>query len=279
MIRSNSWDELMDRIAAKPIFGTLLALAAITVVAVQIDGQSPPNAVSAPPAFDIASFRALARPYPSGGGPWTVDHGRFIAQTGWVRAVIGFAYNVLPPVKVHGGPTWIDTDLYDFEAKAEDSNAGPDQIRAMMQTLLFDRFKLVVHRETREEQVYTLVVGKNGSKMQEAKEGRRDHIDFPGPGQIVCTECELGGALTGQLSNILENPVLDNTGLKGFYNFRLEFADPRWRSKDGNPLPSELASRPDIFTAVQEQLGLKLEARKGPVEILVVDHIERPSEN
>ena len=196
-----------------------------------------------------------------------------------MRAVIGFAFNVLPPVNVHGGPSWIDTDLYVFEAKAENPNAGPDQIRAMLQTLLIDRFKLVVHRETREKQVYTLVVGKNGSKMQEAKEGRRGYIDFTGPGQIVCTECDLGALSSGILSPMLENPVLDNTGLKGFYNFRLEYSDPRWRSKDGNPLPAELASRPDIFSAVQEQLGLKLEANKGPVEILVVDHIERPSEN
>jgi uncharacterized protein (TIGR03435 family) len=186
MIASNSWGELMDRIADKLVLGGLLAFAAITGVAAQIDGQSPPNAVRDPAAFDVASIRALSPPYRDG-GPWTVDHGRFIAQTGWVRAVIGWAYNVLPPIKVHGGPTWIDTDLYDFEAKAEDPNAGPDQIRAMMQTLLVDRFKLAVHRETREEQVYTLVVGRNGSKMQEAKEGRRDHIDFTGPGQIVCT--------------------------------------------------------------------------------------------
>jgi uncharacterized protein (TIGR03435 family) len=143
---------------------------------------------------------------------------------------------------------------------------------------LVDRFKLVVHRETQQGQVYTLVVGENGSKMQEAKEGRRGRIDFTGPGKIICTECRLAG-LANALSNMLEGPVLDNTGLKGFYNFSLEYADPRWRSKDGHPLPSELTSRPDIFSAVQGQLGLKLEAKKGPVEILVVDHIERPSEN
>jgi uncharacterized protein (TIGR03435 family) len=264
----------MHRLAAKLTLGRLLALAAITVVAAQIDGQSPPNEVSAPPAFEVASIKLLAPPIPSGGGPWTVDHGRFIAQTGWVRAVIGYAYNVLPPVKVHGGPTWIDTDRYEFEAKAEDPNAGPDQIRAMIQTLLVDRFKLVIHRETREEQIYALVAGKNGSKMQEAK-GRQSYIEFPGPGQIVCTECALA-SLTNFLSNMLEHPVLDNTGLKEFYNFSLQYADPRWRSKD---LPSELSSRPDIFSAVHEQLGLKLEAKKGPVEGLVVDHIERPSEN
>jgi uncharacterized protein (TIGR03435 family) len=268
------WIESRDKLA----LARLLAFAAMAGVAAQMGGQPLPNAGSAPPAFEVASIRPLARPYPSGGGPWTVDHGRFIAQAGWVRAVIGWAYNMLPPVKVHGGPTWIDTDLYDFEAKAEDAKAGPDQMGAMIQTLLVDRFQLVVHRETQQEQVYTLVVGKNGSKIQEAKEGRRDHIDFPGPGRMVCSECEMVG-VTGVLSSMLEGPVLDNTGLKGFYNFSLEYADPRWRPKDGNPLPTELTSRPDIFSAVAEQLGLKLEARKGPVEILMVDRIERPSEN
>jgi uncharacterized protein (TIGR03435 family) len=266
----------MDRIAAKLIFGRLLAFAAIAVVATQINGQLPPTAMSAPPAFEVASIKPVAPPIPSGGGPWTVDHGRFIAQTGWVRAVIGWAYNVLPPVKVRGGPTWIDSDPYYFEAKAEDPNAGPEQISVMVQTLLVERFKLVVHRETQEERVYTLVVGKNGSKMQEAKDGRPAHIDFPGPGQVVCTEYSLVG-LSYFLSNILQSPVLDNTRLKGFYNFSLEYADPRWGSVDH--LARQLASRPDIFSAVQEQLGLKLEAKKGPVEILVVDHIERPSEN
>jgi uncharacterized protein (TIGR03435 family) len=264
----------MHRIANKLVLGRLLAFAAITGMADQIDGQSPPNAVSAPPAFEVASIKPVAPG--SDGGSWIVDHGRFIAQTGWVRAVIAWAYNVLPPVKVHGAPTWIDTDPYHFEAKAEDPNAGPDQIRAMMQTLLVDRFKLMVHRETQEEQVYTLVVGKNGSKMQEAKEGQRSHMEYPGPGQLVCTACPLVTLTAAVLSSILGIPVLDNTGLKGFYNFSLEFADPRWGSKD---LPSELASRPDIFSAVQEQLGLKLEAKKGPVEILLVDHIEKPSAN
>ena len=198
---------------------TLRLFFAIGFLAAQIDGQPPPGAVSAPSAFDVASIKPVAPPYPSGGGPWTVGHGRFIAQTGWVRAVIGFAYNVLPPVKVHGGPTWIDTDFYDFEAKANDPNAGPDQIRAMMQTLLVDRFKLMVHRETQQEQVYTLVVGKNGSKMQEAKEGRRGHIDYTAPGKIVCTECRLAG-VTNALSNMLESPVLDDTGLKRILQFQ-----------------------------------------------------------
>jgi uncharacterized protein (TIGR03435 family) len=271
----------MGQVASEPNFRRILpVLAAIAIVtASQIDAQYPPDAASAPPVFEVASIRPLARPYPSGGGGWIVGHGRFRAQTGWVRAVIGWAYNVLPPVKVHAGPTWIDTDLYDFEAKAEDPDAGPEKIRAMMQALLLDRFKLVVHRETQEEQTYTLVVGKNGSKMEEAKDGPKTDISFTGSGQIVFTNCNLVG-LISILSSTLESPVVDNTGLKGFYNFNLEFADPRvlQKARDLGSQPP-VDPRPDLFTAVQEQLGLKLETKKGPVEILVVDHIERPSEN
>ena len=165
----------------------VLVVAATAVAVGLLSAQAPEQKLS----FEVASIKPLAPPYPSSAGPWTVDHGRFIAQVGWVRGVIGYAYNVLPAVKVHGGPAWIDTDRYSFQAKAEDPNAGPDQIRAMMQTMLVDRFKLVVHRETQQEQVYTLVVGKSGSKMQEAQDGRRAHVDSPGPGQIVCTECPL----------------------------------------------------------------------------------------
>jgi uncharacterized protein (TIGR03435 family) len=122
-----------------------------------------------PPAFEVASVRLVAPPYPTGGGPWTVDHGRFRAQVALVRAVIGWAYGVRGPALVHGGPDWLDTEPYHFEAKAENPDADEDQIWAMVRTLLADRFKLVAHRETHEAQVYTLVVGKNGSKMQETE--------------------------------------------------------------------------------------------------------------
>ena len=155
----------------------------------------------------------------------------------------------------------------------------------MMQTLLAERFKLAVHRETQQGQVYTLVIGKNGSKLQDAKEGHKSFINWAGPGHVTFTEANLL-ALVNILSGLLGNPVRDETGLKGLYNFSLNFEDPRLlRARDGgHPPPSgsnppPLDPLPDIFTAVQEQLGLKLEAKKGPVEILVIDHMERPSEN
>lgn len=98
------------------------------------------------------------------GGPWTVTHGRFRAETGHVRSVIGWAYNLLP-AQVKGGPDWINREPYYFDARAGDPEAGPEPIRTMLQALLAERFKMVVHRDTQQGQVYTLVVGKNGSKL------------------------------------------------------------------------------------------------------------------
>jgi uncharacterized protein (TIGR03435 family) len=132
----------------------------------------------------------------------------------------------------------------------------------------------VVHRDTQTAQVYTLTVGKNGSKLQDAKDGRKNYINWTGPGQVTFTENQgLGGGLINILSFLLSAPVVDETGLHGSFNFSLDFTNPR------DPRPRQADSPPDLFTAVQEQLGLKLEAKKGPVEVLVVDHMERPSAN
>jgi uncharacterized protein (TIGR03435 family) len=202
-----------------------------------------------------------------------VTHGHFRAQTGWVRGVIAWAHGVLSP-QLRGGPSWIDTDLYDFDAKS-DQDAGPEQIRAMIRTLLADRFTLVAHRETQALQTYTLVIGKNGSKMQEAKQGTKNYINWTGSGQVEFTECNMLG-LINVLSGVLGSPVNDETGLKGLYSFTLAFTDPRAPQPPG---AAEADARPSLFAAVQDQLGLRLESRKGPAEVLVIDHIERPGEN
>src|SRR5580658_6238105 len=217
-------------IVGKPIFGTpaVIMIGVLMVTVCRIDGQSPEGAKppAAELAFEVASVKPIPPPYQSGGGPWTVTHGRFRAQTGWVRAVIAWAYNV-STAQVKDAPDWIDQELYYFDARAENEEAGPDQVRTMLQALLAERFKLMVHRDTQQGQVYTLTVGKNGSKLQDAKDGQKTFIDFNGPGHITFTANQTLLGLVGQLTNILSTPVRDETGLKGTYNFTLEFADPR----------------------------------------------------
>jgi uncharacterized protein (TIGR03435 family) len=220
--------------------------------------------------FEVASIKPVPPPFPPGGGPWIANHGRFRAEAAQVRGVIAMAYEVLP-VQVKGGDYWIDREPYSFDARAENPDAGPDQIRAMVQTLLADRFKLAVRRETRQVDAYRLIVGKNGSKLKDANGGRSNYINWTGLGQVTFTEMTSLLPLSAILGSILDVPVLDETGLKGTYNYSLEFSDPR--------LPADLRSRPDLFTAVQEQLGLQLQQAKGPFAIIVIDHVERPSEN
>jgi uncharacterized protein (TIGR03435 family) len=205
-----------------------------------------------------------------------MNRGRFTAKSAPVRTVIGDAYGNF---FVHGGPDWVD-DLYDFDAEAG-SDAGPAQLRVMVQALLMDRFKLAVHRETQEVQVYTLVIGKNGPKMHEGKGTTKPYMRSYGTGPGQRWEfAEVGMVpLVGFLTGTLLTPVLNRTGLKGVYNFKVQFADPRRQlSQNGEQLSAD--SLPDIFTAVQEQLGLELKkAGKLSMEILVIDHIERPTEN
>ncbi len=119
----------------------------------------------------MASVKPIKRQIGPGGGPWTFAHGRFNAEATTLRGVIGWAYNTLT-VQVRGGPGWLDTERYDFVAKAESPDAGREQLRAMLQSLLADRFQLAIHRESRNESqpsVHSRFWQSNGPKLQEAK--------------------------------------------------------------------------------------------------------------
>lgn len=225
-----------------------------------------------------------------------------------LQALIGLAYDVRDH-QLSGVPGWARSDKYDIEAKMDGAVADevrkltPDQSKAatqqMLQALLADRFKLAVHRETTEQPVYALVIAKNGPKIHEAKPDDTYPNGFKGPDGKVGHGMMMGGngSLTGQgvpitnlvklLSRLLGRNVIDKTGLAGNYDFTLKFAPDQgpagFGGPGGNPAPSDAAppdsSGPSIFTAVEEQLGLKLEPQKGPVEMIVIDHVEKPSEN
>lgn len=235
---------------------------------------------------------------------YTVDGYR--AECVTVRNLIRTAYDV-KDYGVSGNPDWVNTELFNVEAKAETSVADalskltPEQLKlarqGMLQALLAERFNLKIHRETKDEPVYLLVVGKNGPKFQNANSG--DTHTFPGAdGSAVRGQIALGAGSEGgrtakghsvsmklfadYLSLVLGRPVLDRTGLTGAYDFTLEWTPDATQTPAPDPAIAD--SRPglqgaSIFSAVQEQLGLKLEPGKGPVELIVIDHIEKPSRN
>jgi uncharacterized protein (TIGR03435 family) len=228
------------------------------------------------PAFEAASVKP-SDPSSYNNSVGFQPGGRFSAKNLTLKGLIRMAYDVRG-FQINGGPrceackSWMDSDRYDVETKAE-GNPPPSTVHLMLQTLLADRFKLKLHRETKELPVYWLVVGKNGSKLPETG-------DTPGPFKIrrgSLSACTTMAALANVFSNWLERVVLDKTGLAGKYNIRLEWT-PDETAPSSEP---EIASRPgaSLFSAVEQQLGLKLEARKGPVEILVIESAEKPSRN
>ena len=229
--------------------------------------------------------------------------GRFGVSNFPLKTVIEMAFNV-KDFQIAGGPAWIDSDGYDFNAKAA-TNATFEEMKPMIESLLSDRFKLVVHRETKELPIYDLVVAKGGVKLAAPKEGNcvthEPNTPYPPPtggsrplfcGNVRSGRGSFDGAkisismLVGNLSDILGRPINDKTGLSGTFDIHLEFATDdaiantivAGRTEGEKPPQADSPAR-SILTALQEQLGLRLESSKGPVGVLVIDHVERPSGN
>lgn len=318
------------RIMARPVGLTmslgrkvLLGAAALLAVAVPVvfgmlhatpsRAQSQPQNTAAPsPPYEYEA--ATIKPSKGFGpgsriGVWAAADG-FSAWFITLQQIISVAYGV-ERFQISGGPSWLPSERFDIEAKMDAATAGAlkklsqDQRvlaqQQMLQALLADRFQLTVHRETNELTTYTLVIGKGGPKLQEAKPGDTYPNAHAAPdGTHLGAGSMWGGVLDGEvtaqavpiaklaqnLTQMLGHPVLDETELKGIYDFKLQFTpDDRLQPPSGLapstrlPVPPADSNAPSLFDALQEQLGLKLESGKGPVEVIVIDHAQRPSPN
>jgi uncharacterized protein (TIGR03435 family) len=240
-----------------------------------------------PLAFDVASIK-LSKPGGRGGGIRPLAGGQtYVATNVPVRQIIKLMYR-LADSQLVGGPNWLDTEFYDVEGKTEMKGATSDQLHEMFQTLLADRFKLRFHTETRETARYVLTVDKSGSKMKVSELPNNFDIPLQGVGRgKIAAQREPMSHFCWFLSQGLNAPVVDKTGLDKNYDFTLEWspelqdAAKAGTQPPGNgpnePPPS--SDGPTLFTALREQLGLKLELQKGPVQVFVIDHAERPAEN
>jgi uncharacterized protein (TIGR03435 family) len=221
--------------------------------------------------FEVTSVKRVPRP-PDGriSSSMNMDPGRIHCTNVTVKKLIWESWQIKEYQVT--GPDWIDTELYNIDATMPPGTSG-DQVLIMVRNLLKDRFQLALHSEMKEMTVYALTVGKNGPKMQQAEFGRGG--TYTSPGKMVGKGVFMRN-LTENLSRQLDMPVIDNTGLKGAFDFTLEWQpEPRGDSHAAGAPAPEASAGPSIFTAVQEQLGLKLEARKAPLEVLVVDRAER----
>lgn len=274
-------------------------------------------AQSAAPAFEVASIKRNK----SGDGFMGMGMqpgGRLTMTNMPVRQLIVRAYGV-QPYQVLGGPSWITSDRFDITAKAP-GDASPQEMNAMLETLLADRFKLKVRKETRQSDVYRLVKARADGKLGEALKPAAVNCDMargraggpppgPGAGPAAARGPATGGPMMGPCQFLIApgrfqvagqsmaafanslgmqvgRPVLDETGLQGAYDFTLTFMPDAGRGMPAGPpppgapeLPPIDPNAPALPTALQEQLGLRLESGKGPVEMIVIDSIDQPTED
>jgi uncharacterized protein (TIGR03435 family) len=244
-------------------------------------------------SFDVASIK------PNQSGERTMLYqpgrgGRFTATNCSLNLLIQYAYDVVR-YQISGAPEWVVSDRFDVSAKAE-RDTEIREIPAMLQRLLEDRFQLKYHWDTKEAAGYSLVVSKAG-KLREAHPGdcsvpNSSATTFPdapcgalrnSPGHTQGNKLT-AGELAGSLSFFVQAFVLDTTNLAGRYDIDLQWAPESVRMQspappEAGPLSPVESTGPSIFTALQEQLGLRLEPARGPVKILVIEHVQRPSEN
>jgi len=285
------------------IFLNLLGIAGVL-------GAAGIRAQSLNPAYDVVSIKP-AKPSGSAGGSGLIGNGIEYTADGLranstVMSLVQSAYAV-DADRISGAQGWMASEKFSIDAKMESSVADElnklsvderDSARQrMLQALLADRFKLTVRTESKELPVYELVIGKSGLKIQEAKPGDTYAdgikggsgkglggdlmVGFGSTGNVKAQGIEIGTFAQG-LSRYLKRPVVDKTGLTGRYDFTLYYApEARAQAPSGSAADSAAVdpTGPSLFTAVQEQLGLKLEAKKDPLAIIVIEHVERPSGN
>jgi uncharacterized protein (TIGR03435 family) len=250
--------------------------------------KPPPPPKSMPkdanPSFEVATIKP-SKPGAPGKGLVMRDPRTFITINYSAADLIVFAYGIHPR-QIVGAPAWLESELFDIQATPEPAGTpNRKQIEVMIQKLLADRFKLTFHRDKKELSVFSIVVAKTGAKLTPSggDPNGLPGLGFQGLGRMFATNANITDFAALMQSTVLDRPVLDQTGLTGRFDFQLKWTadDSQFPGVRGQlPPAGETADAPpDLFTALQQQLGLKMEATKAPVGVIVVDHVEKPSEN
>ena len=240
-----------------------------------------PMAADANPGFEVASIKP-SQP-DAQGKAFTMRGRQVITINTSLSDLMTFAYGVHAR-QIANGPEWMTKDHFDITG-IPDTEGQPNerQLRTMMQKLLADRFKLVFHRDKQELSVYALVVGRDGAKL--TKSGGDPNglpgLIFRGLGVLPALNASMADFASVMQAAVLDRPVVDQTGLAGKYDFTLTWTpdDSQFRGMGIRvPPPPDNATAPSLFTAIQEQLGLRLESTKAPAEVLVIDRVAKPTE-
>jgi|SRR5215471_11121444 len=241
----------------------------LTIGCVVLTVWSPRSEGQASPSFDVAVIRRAE--INANSGLQLFDGGRVRIMNEPSQLLIRLAFQ-LQDAQIAGGPGWVSADRYDIEAKTGGSERiTPDQMGPLMQALLDERFGLKFHWETRDITAYALVTARGGPKLTPKADGDVSGMNSSrrGPAFHVTATATSMELLAGYLGNRLNQIVVNKTDLAGAYNFALDWV----------PDDTQETSVPSLPTALLEQLGLRLQSQKAPTRVLVIDRIERPSEN
>ena len=262
----------------KPI-GCVVFLILVSLVAF---GQSP----SVNTGFDVVAIKRDTIPANGASTP-PLQGGRLDFTNVTIKDILSLAYYPIDVLHIYGGPAWIGTERYDIQATTSERSVSEERYHQMLQMMLADRFKLTVHQETRQEPIYALIPDKKGIKLKATPQsactpaspevtlqpngtpcGQRyswNETRLEGVGMTTTTLARFLGLVAGR-------PVIDRSGYVGMADIKLDFTPPYKDSSDP-------AAPPSIFTALPEQLGLRLQPERGPVDVLIIDRVERPSDN
>lgn len=230
--------------------------------------------------FEVATIK-LSRPDAAGKTFIFRGHQYSTIHTS-VNDLISYAWG-LHARQIAGGPAWLDTEKFDIIAKPVVTEPNAQQLKEMVRNLLEERFQLTFHTEKNELSVYAIVVGKAGPKLTKTSDpGDLSSLYFPAFGTMNARIASMSDLARTMQQAVLDRPVVDQTGLRGRYDFTLTWTPDEFQFGAMGahiPAPSDQARAPDLFTAMQQQLGLKVESTKAVVDVLVIDRIERASEN
>jgi uncharacterized protein (TIGR03435 family) len=259
-----------------------LILGCMVASSIPIQSQTPPPKT---PSFEVATIK-LTSPDERARYIRMQSTHQFLARGYTLRALVSAAYN-LPPRAISGGPDWVDLERYDILAATPgETRPNLDEQMAMLRKLLDDRFNLAFHREPKELSVFVLTVAKGGIKLKESSAPPDDQpvlVNTVYPGEKIFLPAR--NATMAQFASmlqraVLDRPVVDQTNLSAKYDFDLEWT-PDDTQFGGNlpPVQPQNATKPDLFSALPEQLGLRLDSSRAAIDAIVIDRVEKPTAN
>jgi uncharacterized protein (TIGR03435 family) len=259
-----------------------ILLGAVLLAGGGVCAQVPGQSANTTPTFEVATIKPVQSDVKASRFITMQGTNRFVAKDYTLKLLIAAAYN-LSPKTISGGPEWVDTDHYDIVAltPGDTRPTQPEQM-TMLRALLADRFKLTFHRQEKVFSIYLLKVGKGGPKLKESIAPASDPAQlistvYPQHMHLPARNATMGDFAALLQRALLDRPVVDKTGLTERYDFDLDWAPDETQFGGEVPAASADAQEPPFFTAIEQQLGLRIEATRGKVPAFVIDGVERPT--